>query len=221
MPVRSGLASAVLVWALASLPALAAEAPAGIVMAVAGGTDPPLAPMTEIAAGEAIKLAPDGRLTFLDYARCKLVTVLGGTLTLGALGYQTDGRVDSETDGPCPQTYAIAAADGGARTTAGMVMRGGAEPPRWPANMQFLLTGTRAGGFRSAVIYPEHKPESPVAAFAIADGKAVAAPGSLPPLANRRYVLRLSPSDPSKSTEIVFLGTAPQQPQPVVILRFD
>jgi hypothetical protein len=198
---------------------LAAEPPAGIVMTVSGVTDPPLAAMTEIAPGAAIKLGANGRLTFLDYARCKLVTVSGGTLVLGRSDYTTDGRVENETDGPCPIAYSIAK-DGGARTTAGMVMRGKPEPTQWPVNAQLLLTGSRARGFSTAAIYAEHKPETPAATLLISDGKAVVSPG-LPLLPNRRYVLRLVSSDQSKTTEIVFMGIAPLQPQPILILRLD
>jgi len=220
MALIARLALALLVAVLA--PCLrAAEPPAGIVMMVSGVSDPPLSPMTEIASDTSIKLGPETKLTFLDYARCKLVTIVGGTLMLRRSDYKTDGRVESETDGPCPKTYSLADEGGGGRNSAGLVVRGPAEPPRWPVNTQFLLTGPGARRFATAAVYAEQKPANPVATFSIADGRMVAPPGSLPLLANRRYVLRLVQSDQSPGSNVVFIGTAPLQPQPIVILRVD
>jgi hypothetical protein len=203
--------------------AFAADAPVGIVMAVTGMTDPPLAPMAEIAANASIRLDAASRLTFLDYARCKLVTVAGGVLTLTPSGYTTDGHVEGEEDGPCPQTYSLASSGSGTggSTTAGLVMRGSAGPPRWPVNAQLLLTGPRAGEFRAARVSAEDRADSRPTAFVIADGKVVAAPGALPLLPNRRYVLRLLSADRSTSSELVFVGSAPSQPPPLIILRLD
>src|ERR1700758_1130847 len=99
----AGLSSALVF----STSARAADAPVGIVMAVSGTTTPALSAMTEIPADSAIKLDSGSTLTFLDYARCKLVTVSSGTVTLGRSGYKVDGRVESEVDGPCPQTYSM------------------------------------------------------------------------------------------------------------------
>ena len=71
-----------------------AEPPPGIVMAIAGETDPPLSAMAEIPANTLIVLQPRTKLTFLHYSRCKLVTVTGGTLTLTRADYKEDGRVE-------------------------------------------------------------------------------------------------------------------------------
>jgi hypothetical protein len=205
------------------LPASAAEAPAGIVVAVNGRTEPPLSPMTELTANTPIRLEAGSKLTFLDYGRCKLVTVAGGVLTLTQAGYNTDGHVEGEEDSPCPQTYSLASSGPGtsAPTTAGLVMRGMAGPPHWPVNAQLLLTGPRAGEFHTAAVSAADRPDSQPTAFVIADGKVVASPGALPLLPNRRYVLRLIPSDKSKASELIFVGSAPKQPQPLIILRLD
>ena len=121
-------------------------APAGIVMAMNGASEPPLSPMTEITANAPVRLEAGSKLTFLEYGRCKLVTVTGGVLTLTPSGYNTDGHVDGEADSPCPQTYSLASSGPGtgAPTTAALVMRGGAGPPHWPVNAQLLLTGSRS-----------------------------------------------------------------------------
>jgi hypothetical protein len=204
-------------------PSGAAETPAGIVMAVTGTTDPPLSAMTEIATDSPIKLGSNGQLTFLDYARCKLVTVSGGTLTLNQTGYKTDGHIESETDGPCPQTYSVPGGDT-SQTTGGLALRGirmESAPPHWPVNSQFLLTGPGAGNIRAAAIYPEDHPDTPAATLTVKDGRAVEPAGQPPPLPNARYVLRLVTSDSHKASEVTFIGVTPSNSQPVVVLRLD
>jgi hypothetical protein len=199
----------------------ASETPAGIVMSVAGKTDPPLSPMTEIAADQPIVLSGGATLTFLDYARCKLVTVSGGTVTLSSTAYKTDGRVESETDGPCPQVYSVKEPGDDSRSTGGLVMRGGLGPPRWPVNTQFLLTGPRAGDVRAAAIYPEDHPDTPAATLQMGSGRAAEPQGAPLPSPNVRYVLRLTTDNGSATREITFIGAAPSDAQPVVVLRLD
>jgi len=198
--------------------ALAAEAPAGIVMAVTGTTDPPLSMMTEIPTNTSIRLSGDAKLTFLDYARCKLVTIAGGTLTLSRTEYRTDGHIESEADGPCPHVYALSEPGG---TTGSLVMRGGLGAPRWAVNSEFLLTGVRAGKLRAAAVYVEDHPDAPAATYEIRGGRLVEPPGMPPLLPNTRYVLRLTTSDQPKPSEITFIGTTPSGLRSVVVLRLD
>jgi hypothetical protein len=222
---RSGFVGLALLQAciVLSASASAADAPAGIVMAMNGRSEPPLLPMMEITANAPVRLEAGSKLTFLEYGRCKLVTVTGGVLTLTPSGYNTDGHVDGEADSPCPQTYSLASSGPGtgAPTTAALVMRGGAGPPHWPVNAQLLLTGSRGREFHTATVVAEDRPGSQPTSLTIADGKIAPAPGALPLLPNRRYVLRLIPADPSKSSELVFVASAVRQPQPLIILRLD
>lgn len=220
---RCGFFGLALLQVCIAPPATAGDASAGIVMAASGATDPPLSPMTEIAANTPIRLEAGSRVTFLEYGRCKLVTVSGGTLTLTQSGYSTDGHVEGENDGPCPQTFSLAssALGAGAPTTAALVLRGAAGAPHWPINAQLLLTGSRGGDFGAATVSPEGQPGSQAATFAVAAGKLVAPTAALPLLPNRRYVLRLIPADPAKSNELTFVGGAAKQPRPLVILRLD
>jgi hypothetical protein len=202
-----------------SLPA--AEAPVGIVTAVTGTTAPPVSAMTEISADSPIKLDSGSKLTFLDYARCKLVTVSGGTVTLGRTDYKTDGHIENEADGPCPQIYAVKDSGDTSHTTGGLLMRGGLGPPRWPVNSLFLLTGSGAGNVKAAAVYPEDQPGKPSVTLEVGHGRAAQPPGIAPLLPNARYILRLSANDGSKPAEITFIGTAWSDPQPVVVLRLD
>jgi hypothetical protein len=201
-----------------SIPSAAAEPPAGIVMAVIGTTDPILSPMTEIPTDTPIRLGGGGKLTFLDYARCKLVTVVGGTLTLSRTAYKTDGRIESEADGPCPHVYSLNEPGG---TTGGLVMRGGLGAPRWEVNSEFLVTGARAGKLLAAAVYAEDRPDAPVMTFDIRAGRLVAPSGASPLSPNTRYVLRLTTRDEPKPAEVTFIGTMPSGPRPVVVLRLD
>ena len=137
--------------ALLSAPAAATETPAGIVMEISGQTAPPLSDMAEIPANVPFQLASNTRLTFLHYGRCKLVTVMGGTLALTRSDYKEDGKVESETDGPCPHVYALPDnADG--HGSGGTVFRGAATAPHWPANPQILFAGARAPAVAAAEI---------------------------------------------------------------------
>jgi hypothetical protein len=204
-----------------SIPSSAAEPPAGIVMAVTGATDPPLSVMTEIPTGTPIRLGSEGKLTFLDYARCKLVTVASGTLTLSRTDYKTDGRIESEADGPCPHLYSLNEPGGAGHTPGGLIMRSGSEAPRWAVNSEFLLTGSRADTVRAVAVYAEDRPDAPVATFEIRGGRLIEPAGMPPLLPNTRYVLRLMTSDQPKPAEVTFIGTAPSRPQSVVVLRLD
>lgn len=198
----------------------AAEAPAGIVLAVSGMTDPPLSVMTEIPAGQLIRLASGGRLTFLDYARCQLVTVAGGTLTLGLTGYKADGRIEKTVDAPCPRVYAPMESSGAGHTTGGIIMRGGLVP-HWPINTAFLLTGARAGKVRAATVYPEDQPATPIRRLDVKGGWAVMPPSVSPLPPNRRYRLRLSFADHSKPVDVTFIGAVPNATASLVVLRLN
>lgn len=222
--VRSwGAAALVALLALfaAAMHSFAAAPPAGIVLAVSGATVPPLSAMTEIPADQPIRLGGGSRLIFLDYARCKLVTVAGGTLTLNPAGYKATGRVESAADAPCPHIYALKASGGAGRTAGGIIMRGGAEAPRWPVGAVFLLTGARAGRVRAAAIYAADRPGSPVLTLALKGGRAAMPPDALPLSPNRRYRLRLSFGDGSKPVDIPFIGVVPNGPASLVVLRVD
>jgi hypothetical protein len=212
---------ATILWATLALvmPTEAADIPAAIVMEVTGTADPPLSPMSEIAVGTTVKLGDGASLTFLDYARCKMVTVVGGTVTLGSADYRTTGRIENEADGPCPQTYSTAGG-GTNQTTGGLIVRGGLGPPRWPVNAQFLLTGPNADRVRAAAIYPEDSPDAPVSTLNVGHSRMTQAPGLLPP-PNTRYMLRLTTADAEKVRDITFVGIAPTNPPPFIVLRVN
>ncbi len=100
--------------------------------------------MQEDSGYASVTLPPGTQLTFLHYARCKLVTVSGGTVTLNRADYRVNGKIESEKDSPCPRVYALG--DGGdGRSTDSIVARGVSTAPHWPVNPEFIFTGQRAG----------------------------------------------------------------------------
>src|SRR5438067_802982 len=90
-------------------PAFADEVPAGLVMSLSGSTSPPLAAMSEIPSASPLQLAAGTELTFLHYAKCKLITVAGGTLTVTRTEFVADGKILAERDGPCPRVHQLGA----------------------------------------------------------------------------------------------------------------
>src|SRR5258708_33416673 len=83
--------------------AVAEEPPAALVMAVSGGTTPAMSEMSEIPSGAQLRLAPGTELTVLDYARCKMVTVSGGTLSVARFDFTTGGKIVGRMDAPSPR----------------------------------------------------------------------------------------------------------------------
>ncbi|HJU15365.1 MAG TPA: hypothetical protein VJ770_02745 [Stellaceae bacterium] len=205
----------------AATPCLAAAPPAGIAIAVTGKTDPPLSAMTEIPADTPIRLGNGAEVRFLHYARCQLVTVVDGTLTLSRSDYKTDGHIESERNAPCPHVYTVNEPASAARTTGGLILRGGPGTPHWAVNSLFLLTGPRADTVRTAAIYAEDRPDAPVLTLAVKGGRATAPPGTPPLLPNRRYQLRLTVGGQAKPVVVGFVGVAPSGTASLVVLRVD
>ena len=110
-------------------PAFADEAPAGLLMSLSGSTSPPLAAMSELPSASPLQLAAGTELTFLHYAKCKLITVTGGTLTLTRTDFAADGKVVAEKDGPCPRVHQLGAnapgTTSGGVSTYGTISRSG------------------------------------------------------------------------------------------------
>jgi hypothetical protein len=206
-----------MVLAVVAVSAAAADAPpAGVVMSVAGGTTPPIAAMSEIPAGTPLQLAPGAEVTFLHYARCRLVTVNGGTLTVTRSDYATDGRIVAEKDGPCPRVHQLS---GAGSTAGGLVMRGVGTAPRWPLDREIVFAGIGTGQLQAAAIYAEDRPDAPLVQLEIT-GHQARFPASAAPLpANQRYLLRLTAVDRAQPLDIPFIGTAPDGPSLVVVLR--
>jgi hypothetical protein len=203
------------------LPAVASadEPPAAMVMAVSGKTAPPVSAMSEIASGAKLLLDPGTELTVLDYARCKMVTVTGGSLTVTRFDFMTDGKIVGEVEAPCPRFHQLSASAGGA-VAGGMVMRGGlSSVQRWPLEREIVLAGGGADKLKAAAIYAEGRPDAPVVQLAVAGNRA-RLPEQPPRLAvNERYLLRLTMDGQPQPVDIPFIGAAPTGRSLLVVLR--
>jgi hypothetical protein len=99
-----GLAAA----ATASAARVFAQEPAALVLSVSGYTTPEVTPYSEIPEGEMLTLRAGARLAFLHYHTCTRVTVNGGTVTIGADGYDLGGGAyQSHEKVACPVKLAV------------------------------------------------------------------------------------------------------------------
>jgi hypothetical protein len=216
---RVGAVAAALLLSSLSMPALADDSPAALVMAISGKTTPPLAAMSEIRSGAKLQLDPGTELTVLDYARCKMVTVNGGSLTITRFDFMADGKIVGEVDAPCPRFHQLSASAGGA-VAGGVVMRGAlGSVQRWPLEREIVIAGGGADKLKAAVVYADGRLDAPVVQLAVA-GTRARFPDRAPPLTvNERYVLRLTIEGEPQPVDIPFIGTAPSGRSLLVVLR--
>jgi hypothetical protein len=211
-------AIAMLVFRLALASAWADEPPAGMVTALSGSTSPSLAAMAEISSGSPLQLSAGTELTFLHYAKCKLITLSGGSLTLTRTEFTTDGKIIAEKDGPCPRVHQLGGTAPGT-TSGGLVMRGIGSVPRWPLDREFVVAGTGSDKLKTAAIYAEGRLDAPLVQLEVS-GHQARFPAKAPALAaNDRYVLRLTMDDRAQPVDIPFIGAAPDGPSLLVVLR--
>jgi hypothetical protein len=212
--IRRSLCAPLFACLSATTPALAGEPDAaGIVMKITGETSPGLPVRTEIPADTAIRLGPAAELTFLHYRKCKLVTVMGGTLELSARDFTTDGKVEKEVPGPCPRVYQLAGSAGGwvARDL----------PPRFPVNAEIIFAGRRAARIEEAAVYVADQRDRPLFRYDLVDRRATEPAAAAPLAADQRYVLRMRMSDQPDSIEHGFVAVAPGTSDSLVVLRID
>jgi hypothetical protein len=216
---KIGAVAAALLLSGLSMPAFAAEPPAALVMAISGKTNPPLGAMSEIASGAKLQLDPGTELTVLDYARCKMVTVNGGSLTITRFDFMSDGKIVSEVEAPCPRFHQLSASAGGA-VAGGVVMRGAlGSVQRWPLEREIVLAGGGADKLKAAAICADGRPDAPLVQLTVAGNRA-RLPEHAPPLAvNERYLLRLAIEGSSEPVDIPFIGAAPSGRSLLVVLR--
>lgn len=216
MRIKAVLASVCL--CLAAGQGLADEPPAALVMSLSGSTTPPMSEMSEIPSGARVQLGSGTELTLLDYARCKMVTVNGGSLTVTRFDFLADGKIVSETTAPCPHVQQLGAAATGA-VAGGLVVRGMASTPRWPLDREMVFAGDGSDKLKSAAIFAEGKLDTPLVQLEVSGHKARLPmnAATLPP--NQRYVLRLVRTDRPAPVDITFIGAPPTASALIVVLR--
>ncbi len=198
--------------------AVANEPPAALVTALSGSTTPAIAAMSEIASGAPLRLAPGAELSFLHYAKCKMVTVTGGTVTVTRTDFTTDGTIVAEIDAPCPRIHRLSANAAGT-VSGGLVMRGLSSAPRWPVNREIVLTGEGTDKLKTVAIHAEGRLDAPLVRLNVS-GRQARFPADAAPLAvNERYVLRLTIGDRAEPVDIPFVAAAPSGSSLFVVLR--
>jgi hypothetical protein len=154
------IASATLSVLLAAspLPALAAEA-AGLVLEVSGKTEPPLAAFAEIGADQAVRLDAGTTLKVVHYKSCRIVTLNGGTLRVGAADFDlVDGKVEGDQKTSCPRRVASRAGRAGEGGTGGIVMRGAGGGAALVAPAEtFVLAGDKTADVKSVRLLRDKK----------------------------------------------------------------
>jgi hypothetical protein len=191
----------------------ASEPPGGVVMALSGSTTPQLATMEEIPSGTAVQLSAGAELTFLHYAKCKLVTVFGGSLTVTRTEFTTDGKIVREKDGPCPRVHQLSGEN------SGLVLRGNTKVPRWPLNRELVFVGAGANKLRGVAIYSDGGLDAPLVRLDVSGHRASFPANAVALVANERYVLRLTMANQPDTVDITFVGVAPDGRDLLIVLR--
>jgi hypothetical protein len=161
--------------------------PAALILEIGRSSPPALRPYTEIAAGQTIRLASNGRLVFLHYGTCRAVSVVGGSLTLHAQNFTlTGGRTESDAPRPCPRRVGMERSSG---SVAGLVFRS-IRFPQLPRRPTFVVVGAHAVDFGKLRVAEG----SQVVLEAVLDGPRFRWPATKAPLApGRQYDLTLVP----------------------------
>jgi len=137
--------------ALASGQPAFADRGAGMVLKLSGETEPPLAPFTELPVGKAYKLDANTMISVVHYDSCRVVTVVGGEITLTPVGIDSQGGVikDSQVR-TCPKEHLMT--QGAAAATAGGMLMRSVDPLELTTKPNVVFTGARSGDVEEADI---------------------------------------------------------------------
>ncbi len=212
--------AAIAILVLAAVPSPAgAQKAVGLALEVVGPVRPALSAFTEIGDGTVLGLAANGRLTFAHYNSCRVVTVVGGEVTIGRLWYDVaGGRIESEARGACV-TEIRALVKGG--RASGLVLRAGPRGIAYPTRPAFVLVGRRAGDITNLVVTRDGRT---VADIRI-DGRRFKWPDDLAPLEDRGdYRLLLFTGDRKGAFVVEFVASKTKDttgPAALALLRVD
>ncbi len=213
---------ALLAITLSSPPAAAAGTPAAMIMAGTGATTPALPAMTEIPAQTSVTLGPGVSLTFILYARCKLVTVTGGTLILTGDDFSTNGQIASQQDTECPGRYDLREPGVASGEIPGVVRFRGApgQPLRLTPNAQIVFSGDRADAVTGAALYPANHGPQPLFRYNLYYRRAIAPAGVSATMPNVPYVLSVTVSGQAAPVDVPVVG-APAGGSTFVVVRIN
>lgn len=183
----------------------AESGPVGLVMSVTGKIVPDTQPYTEVLDDTRLDLGSSGKVTFVHYPSCRLVTVVGGKLLFSQQEVQLDGgAIESETAQKCPKQLKmkIAGVAGGVRMRA--------IPTAFLAERPACtLVGPRNRGFASARVMDG---EEPVATVAMS-GPQFIWPSDKPALTvNKMYRLELMARTPGEKGMSIDFAVSKEAP---------
>jgi hypothetical protein len=184
---------------LAALPSAALaqggppEPPAALILDISGAVSPPVQRHTEVPGRTSLALDAGGRLTFVHYRTCRVVTVTGGTVRILATHFETEGgRIESDRQRPCPRQQKLpmtVSAGPGALVTRSI------SQPRLPVltpQPRIVLVGSAASRITEGRCTPQSGgPDQPAHPLTIRDG--VATPAH--PLPAGNYTCELTAGD--------------------------
>ena len=135
----------ILLWSalvvLGSCAVVQAQTATALVLDVSGTTTPRLESYGEILGNPTIRLVKKARLTFLHYDSCRMVTVVGGSLTFGPGTYTlTGGSTAQDNQVDCPKRVNVLG-------NAAAVQLRGRTKLTMATQLTFVLVGQHAGDF--------------------------------------------------------------------------
>ena len=121
--------------------------PTGLVVKMAGGTEPQLDLQEELLQDVQYRLTPEARLTFVKYGTCGSYVASGGVLTVGAGGPSIQGGKLETANGPCVKLHSLAFnTNPGVFVTRGVSVLGntGGGLPQHSRRPELVLAGPNA-----------------------------------------------------------------------------
>ena len=196
------------------IPPAAAHQPAvALVLEVDGPVTPALRPYREILSGTTVSLTNESRLVFLNYANCRTLTVVGGsvTFTSGQMPILKGATTRADVRGQCPRKFSATGAD------AATLVRGVPGTADTPTTPQFILVGRRAEEFAGIRI----KSGDQEVLSRPLTGPRFSWPADVPPLSPGTYILDLRPKVSGAPAVTVNFEASTHIPEALTLITID
>jgi hypothetical protein len=197
-----------------------AEPPAALVLDVSGTVSPAVQRHTEVPGRTSLALNPSGRITFVHYRTCRVVTVAGGTVRILPTHFEAEGgRIESDRQRPCPRQQKLPITVSG--QPGALVTRGITRQPALPIltpQPRIVLVGSGASRIREGRCTAQHaSPDQPAHPMTIADG--VATPAQPLPLGN--FTCELTTGDGRSRARLTFQVVSEPTATDLVVATVD